>query len=423
MSGAPYLNRSRTSEPMQIKHTLLGLWLVGLLLGLPADATAATVDILASFRPDPSQPSRNVFKNHTPPGNSYCTWAPQYCNETRYSIGFPIDFRMNSAITPGGDDRNHILFHAPTERRNITVLHESTGEAETLQFRISGIGMMLKWIYPNPGPGVGWDTSWGYPPAPCQYIGTAVGSPSFYAFTWGLPEGSRGCAQRALTPVPMGTFWMEGLGFTYELITPNPLGMRAGTYRGQVTFSVGPYKDFDMGDVLLPNDDQVTLNFILSVDHVLKVEIPPGGDRVELLPQGGWQGWVSQGRKPTRLFRDQTFNFYSTSRFKMGLQCQYVEAGDNTCRIREAASGRSVPLQVGVTMPYGIVDPEGQPIQRRPLRLDGTGTQLLLSTMFVDRKPGTLHFEVARDDVATMLQPGEAAAYEGSVTVIWDSEV
>src|SRR5450830_781726 len=163
MSGAPYLNRSRTSEPMQIKHTLLGLWLVGLLVGLPADATAATVDILASFRPDPSQPSRNVFKNHTPPGNSYCTWAPQYCNETRYSIGFPIDFRMNSAITPGGDDRNHILFHAPTERRNITVLHESTGEAETLQFRISGIGMMLKWIYPNPGPGVGWDTSWGYP--------------------------------------------------------------------------------------------------------------------------------------------------------------------------------------------------------------------------------------------------------------------
>jgi hypothetical protein len=41
----------------------------------------------------------------------------------------------------------------------------------------------------------------------------------------------------------------------------------------------------------------------------------------------------------------------------------------------------------------------------------------------VNRKPGTLHFEVARDDVATMLQPGEAAAYEGNVTVIWDSEV
>ncbi len=43
--------------------------------------------------------------------------------------------------------------------------------------------------------------------------------------------------------------------------------------------------------------------------------------------------------------------------------------------------------------------------------------------MFVDRKPGTLHFEVARDDVETMLQPGESGTYEGNVTVIWDSEV
>lgn len=116
---------------MQIKNKVLGLWLAGLLVGLPADVTAATVDILASFRPDPSQPARNVFKNHTPPGNSYCTWAPQYCNETRYSIGLPIDFRMSAPIVPGGDDRNHLLFHAPTERRNITVVHDETGEAET----------------------------------------------------------------------------------------------------------------------------------------------------------------------------------------------------------------------------------------------------------------------------------------------------
>jgi len=72
--------------------------------------------------------------------------------------------------------------------------------------------------------------------------------------------------------------------------------MRAGTYRGQVTYSVGPHKDFDLGNVMLPNDEQITLNFILSVDHILKVEIPPGGERVELLPQGGWQGWLSQAQ-------------------------------------------------------------------------------------------------------------------------------
>lgn len=404
---------------MQIKNKVLGLWLAGLLVGLPADVTAATVDILASFRPDPSQPARNVFKNHTPPGNSHCTWAPQYCNETRYSIGLPIDFRMSAPIVPGGDDRNHLLFHAPTERRNITVVHDETGEAETLQFRISGIGMVFRWLRQDPT--VRWEHD--YPPPPCQSSGVSVGNQWLFAFTWFLPEGVRGCAQRAASHIPAETFWFDGLGFTYELVTPDPLGMRAGTYRGQVTYSVGPHKDFDLGNVMLPNDEQITLNFILSVDHILKVEIPPGGERVELLPQGGWQGWLSQGRKPTRLFRDQTFNFYSTARFRIGMECQYVEAADNTCRIRDARSGRSVPLQVGVTMPHGIVDPEGQPVQRRPLRLDGSGTHLLLSTMFVDRKPGTLHFEVARDDVETMLQPGESGTYEGNVTVIWDSEV
>ncbi|KAA8560898.1 hypothetical protein FX985_00948 [Pseudomonas extremaustralis] len=403
---------------MQVKLNVLGLWVAGLLSGLSGPAMAATVDILASFRPDPSQPARNVFKNETPPGNSYCGWAPQYCSEARYSIGLPIKFNMASAIQPGGDDRQHILFHAPTDRRNITVVHDETGETETLRLRISGIGMAMRWTLPD----MVWEPS-PVPPAPCRSSGVAVGGVGFYGFTWLLPEGVRGCGMRSTSLMPAGKLWFDGFGFTYELVTPNPLGMRAGIYRGQQAFSVGPYKDFDMGDVMLPNDDQITLNFILSVDHILKVEIPPGGDRIELLPQGGWQGWVNQGRKPTRLFRDQTFNFHSTSRFKMGLECQYFEAGDNTCRIRDAASGRSVPLQVGVTMPHGIVDAVGQPINRRPLRLDGTGTQLLLSTMFVNRKPGTLHFEVARDDVEKMLHPNEANTYEGRVTVIWDSEV
>ena len=127
---------------MQLELKMAGLLLSGLLSG---HAAAATVDILASFRPDPSQPARNVFKNLTPPGNSYCGWAPQYCNESRYSIGFPVDFHMTAALVPGGDDRQHMVFHAPTDRRTITVLHDETGEAENLELRISGIGMMLTW--------------------------------------------------------------------------------------------------------------------------------------------------------------------------------------------------------------------------------------------------------------------------------------
>jgi hypothetical protein len=176
-----------------------------------------------------------------------------------------------------------------------------------------------------------------------------------------------------------------------------------------------------MGDIMLPSINSLTLNFELDVQHTLKVDVPPGGNHVELVPPGGWQSWVTQGRKPTRLLRDQTFNVSASSRFKMTLQCQYP-SGIN-CALWEPISGHSVPLEVSVTLPHGIVDASQQPVSRRRLRRDGVGTELFQPGIYVDRKPGTLHFEVAREAVQEMLSPNVSRSYSGSVTVIWDSEV
>jgi hypothetical protein len=198
--------------------------------------------------------------------------------------------------------------------------------------------------------------------------------------------------------------------------------MSSGTYKGILNYVVGPRGDFDMGDIMLPDDDLISLNFTLSVEHALKVEIPPGGNRIELVPQGGWQAWLTQGRKPTRLFRDQTFNVSSSSRFKMNLDCQYSLDG-NRCSVRDPVSGHVVPLDVSVTLPSGLVDAAAQPVNRRPLRRDGSGTELFQPRFYVDRKPGALHFEIAQDEVGEMLKPGVARSYSGLVTVIWDSEV
>lgn len=65
------------------------------------------------------------------------------------------------------------------------------------------------------------------------------------------------------------------LDFAYELRTPNPLKMSSGQYTGSLTYSVGPGQDIDMGDVMLPNDSALTLNFNLEVQHTLQVEVPP----------------------------------------------------------------------------------------------------------------------------------------------------
>jgi hypothetical protein len=209
--------------------------------------------------------------------------------------------------------------------------------------------------------------------------------------------------------------------YVYELRTPNPLAMSSGEYRGSLTYTTGPGGDFDLGDVMLPNDPEITLNFTLDVMHALKVEIPPGGHQVELLPEGGWQAWLNRGRKPGTLFRDQTFNVSSSSRFKMQLECQY--SAGNTCALRDSESAQQVPLNTSVSLPSGLTDAAGQQVQRRPLLLDGTGTELFQPGVYVERKPGALHFEVAREHVEQMLDESTGRTWSGNVTVIWDSEV
>ncbi len=209
--------------------------------------------------------------------------------------------------------------------------------------------------------------------------------------------------------------------YTYELRTPNPLGMSTGQYTGSIAFTIGPNMDFDFGDMMIPTDNLLTFDFTLDVEHTLKVDVPPGGNRIELLPQGGWQAWLQRNRRPERLFRDQTFNLSASSRFRMRLECQHSDGGDN-CSIYEPSSGHAVPLNMAVTLPAGITDSAGQPVNRRRLVRDGSGTEMFLPGHYLDRKPGTLHFEVGSKDVEEMLT-GANKTYRGFVTVIWDSEV
>lgn len=381
---------------------------------------AVTLEMTAVFRPDPAKPMQNAFENKTPPGG-YCKDHPSYCENGVFSIALPIRFRSVAAIAPMHDERQGPMFRVPSYWKDVTVIHEATGEPETVKIRINGIG--AAYTIKTPLPGGVWQSTWVYAPAPCTYGGVGYGSSHYYAFFWRVPANAGVCAKQAQKEITEAyQFAYQDAGFSYELITPNPLAMSTGTYRGTMNYTVGPHRDFDMGDVMLPDDDLITLNFTLTVEHTLKVDIPPGGNRVELVPQGGWQAWLSQGRKPTRLFRDQTFNVSSSSRFKMNLDCQYSMDG-NRCSVRDPVSGHFVPLDVSVTLPNGLVDAAAQPVNRRPLRRDGSGTELFQPRFYVDRKPGTLHFEIAQDEVGDMIKPGVARTYSGLVTVIWDSEV
>ncbi|BCX66370.1 hypothetical protein [Pseudomonas izuensis] len=410
-------------------HRLFHLFSASALLLLSTSASALVQDITAKFTPDPANPLNNEFVNTTPE-TGICAWhapATPTCKALGiFTIRAPFIANSNGPILANHEDpRQGAMWKMPSEWREVDVIHRETGEVETVQVRIAGVGH--RWGLDRP-PGVSawerpgiisWSNQWRQAPSPCAGINYLAASTSFALFFWIVPENAGVCSRQPGMDIPR--FWYDTLEYAYAIKTPKPLTMSTGQYTGSINYTMGPGGDFDFGDVMIPTDNLFTFNFTLDVQHALKVEIPPGGNRVELLPQGGWQAWLNQGRKPTRLFRDQTFNISSSSRFKMGLECE-IAGGGNTCLVRDTTSGHEVPLNVSVSLPNGLTDAAGQAVNRRPLLRDGSGTELFQPGFYVDRKPGTLHFDIDREHVEQMLTGG-AKTYSGNVTVVWDSEV
>jgi hypothetical protein len=381
------------------------------------------------FTPDSANPLRNEFINKTP-SSGYCEYYPDVCrNSNTFSIRLLTSVESNKAIQADADPRNSAMFKVPGGWRSLTVTNAQTGDDQKVEVRISGVGSnhvlsdtaasLTGASNAREGHDALWKGSgWLYAPSPCQTTGMAFFGESTYAFFWKNPNDSA-CVKVANFPIPGMTY--EYLDFAYELRTPDPLGMSSGLYTGTLSYLLGPGGDFDFGDVMIPNDPDLTLNFALDVQHTLKVEIPPGGDKVQLVPAGGWQSWLHAGRKPARLFRDQTFNISASSRFKMYLDCQF---GPGSWCYLDDGKNIFVPIEISVSLPAGLMDTSGRPVSRQVLKVGEAAGEVFQPSQYVDRKPGTLHFEMHhKEAIDAVLLPHTAKHYRGNVMVIWDSQV
>lgn len=406
------------------------------LCGLPA-AYAFNVNITGEFKPDPSNLNHKKFKI-TSPDVGYCLLYPNFCQTLQLnSLRFTNRFRATAQIEANhSDPRQGAMFQIGTTSSEFTLTNTLNGEQKTVQLKIRGIS--TKYEMKN-GTSVGtlvgmghydfiqghrdlWEGgNWNNAPSPCSngQISGVYGYSNF-SFDWKVTQPGN-CAKQALFTIPLSyVFDYPWLEIIYEIITPNPLEMSSGTYTGSLTYTVGPGGDFDLGDVMktLSGDTILNLNFTLTVLHTLKIEIPPGGNKVELLPQGGWQQWLQGSRLPEKLSRDQIFLISASTPFKMQMTCERT-LGD-TCAIANAL-GDEVPIDIYVTLPNGLGETSGASVNHKPLRVSGIGTDHFQATQYVDRTPGILHFEVKKTDVEHMLN--QQGVYKGNVTVIWDSEI
>ena len=386
-------------------------------------AEAANQEIRALFRPDPAQPNNNVFINKTP-NSGYCAIYPGECAATRmFSIQVPIRFNSTRPIWPGGGG---VGVKAPANWRQLTVTNRDTQETETVEIRITGMGSRYS-LSDSAANLVGvtdileghqklWtDRSWVYAAPPCLYSGMGGYTPSTYLFFWKTPVEAA-CTKVAAFKIPGMAF--EYFDFAYELRTPDPLGMSTGLYTGSLVYSVGPGADFDMGPMMAPDQTVLSLDFVLDVQHTLKVDLPPGGNKVTLQPEGGWQPWIESGRKPPRIYADQLFYISASSSFKVTLQC--TGTGASACALRSPDDKRAA-VQVKLTLPNGI-ERNNVPVKEFLLELNAWHGPFQ-PKHYVDRKGGSLRFEMTQDSIDFLFRPGFSDTFRGNITVLWDSDI
>ena len=157
------------------------------------------MSIQASFKPDSANPQRNKFTNDTPP-SGYCATYPQQCVDNEmFSLQVPIQFDSSGPITANHTDpRKGAWIKVPAQWRELTVLHETTGQPETVKVRIAGIGS--RYVTDDVIALVGggddyrlahnqlWGNSWVNAPAPCLYSGVGFYGGQSYGFFWKTPR-------------------------------------------------------------------------------------------------------------------------------------------------------------------------------------------------------------------------------------------
>jgi hypothetical protein len=417
---------------ISVVNKRLGVLMMAVASTMEATPVKATsVEITAEYFPDPARAMRNEFADTTVQSGFCADYSARCKSLSMVGFRLPYIFQNRANIGVLAPIRHGPMFSVPSHWQTISVVHESSGDSKEIQVRVAGIGTTYRLTedvrklvgYDDIAIAHGklWEGGWGWglsaPPCAPLFYPPQVDSLRHRSF-WHVPLNVGTCAQRSNFEIPF-RFTFEYLDIAFESSSPNPLEMTPGLYRGTFPLRFDHSGGFDVGDnmYLSVGNNLLDVNFTFKVGHTLKVEIPPGGNKIELAPQGGWQSWLMAGRRPTRLFRDQTFSIWASSKFKMHIECDSSVTYE--CAIKDPISKQVVELKVSVSLPNGLTDTAGQPVNYRRL----TGTQYFQPGFYVNRAQGTLHFEVGREQMELMIRPDVASRYSGNVVVVWDSEV
>lgn len=408
------------------RHWLAALLRTGLIsvsLMFPLLTHAGAVTITAEYTPSMLDPAKFDFVNTTPT-SGHCARFPQYCRQGDFTVEVPISV-ANRAIKGRETERAmyHWYFNIDGGWKPV-IARAADGTEMELQFRISMVGTQWRGqkaiIALGGSPGRLGSSQ--HSNSHCEgRLGAGAGTHADpYSFAWSIPVGPSECSR---PPAAEADFVADIIAYSlgYELKAPQGSSVMAGDYSAQVEYTVGSgaQLDFGIGEY---STSRVSFRFDLKVRHDFRVDFPDGGNlTAALAPVGGWRQWIDYGRMPSRLQHELPFTLTSSSEFSVKMRCEHETAG--RCAIEDLASGKTVPVDVDVTIPGMRHVHTDAPAINTALTSDHSGNiaPRFKPDSYLINRPSKLTFSANGSAVTEMLK-APASRWQGDVTVVFDSD-
>lgn len=381
--------------------------LIGVLLSQPSSAKEVLLSLYYHGEPG------GQFTNITPKAG-FCSQWPAYCAGVE-TVDLPLEYTKISIA--GARDKRDLFAILPATTAAFTVTDPVSRQQYTVAIEILSVSQKVHGkALNNP---VNTRTVLGG----CSYNKSMVNGDQWTSYLWNVtaPNQPQLCYSdnQQAQPGEVVTSEVSDLAIGYRLTSLPPFSMKPGRYQGTLNYNIGPGWGFDFGNgVSGLSASIITLRLEMDVRPPLRIDFPPGSDRVALEPPGGWASWLSHGRPPQRLFRDLQFQTTVSGAFRAYKVCQYP-MGEG-CGIRNE-DNHQVPVKVGLTLPDEVREGR-QVVRKREIpSAQGSPLQLQAETAVAYRR-SQLHFEVGREHVQEMLKhPG--STYRGDVTVVFEASL
>lgn len=397
----------------------------------------ASSDITAEFVANLNNITHNEF-NITSSNSGFCANYPSTCQANGWisstlAISVPRSYPVPRQ-PDASNIRDGLMVKIPSAYRTISIYNESSNHTSSLRIRAGGVFFRIPDETANSSYyGGGHD----YPPESIdgncsKVLSTHIGGVVRY-LGYGITRNSVDvtCYKRStIIRDSDGPSSLDTVSLSFELVTPEPLKLRTGIYKGQWTLTMGPGGDVDFGDNFIPNVSSRTFTFELKVTHdfILNsfenkvVTLQPCAFGKSCTPaeiNNNWDRWLIS-LVPPELTGRSSFNFSSSGGFRMIRRCEYYDG--TFCALKNENSDHSVRLDVYYTLPLSFTDNQGQPFIQRELTYYESNAPFINSGNVQSGVTGYIEFRLRKTNVDQLIK-NRPDQYRGTVTVIFEPNI